>query len=148
MQTPGIPGCEGVRQNKAAAVRQTEEPASTRQGTLGSPLPLPACLSSTSSQSSLLQTSPPSRVQRLQRLASVRDFKIKKISYTPQNSCGKTHPFPPPYPVLLLVFVILSLSSKPGQPGLSSSGCSCLCVSEDTSIPLGDISSKPTPASD
>jgi hypothetical protein len=105
--------------------------------------PLSACLSSRSSQSSPFQTIPPSLAQRLQCLVSAWDFKIKKISYTPQNSCGKTHPSPPPYPVLLLIFVILSLSGKPGQPVLSSRGCSCICVSEDTSTPLGAISASP-----
>lgn len=43
MQTPGIPGCEGVRQNKAV-VRQSKEPASTRQNRAGYTLPrLPVC---------------------------------------------------------------------------------------------------------
>lgn len=135
MQTPGIPGCEGVRQNKAA-VRQCEEPVSTRQSRSGS-TPPSVCLSSRSSQSSLLQTVPPSLAQRLECPTSVGDFKIKKISYTPQNSCGKTHASSPSYPVLLLSFVILSLSGKPRQPGLSSSGCSCLMSQRTQQAPLG-----------
>lgn len=42
-QTPGIQGCEGVRQNKAV-VRQSEEPAPTSQTGAGGTL-LPVCLS-------------------------------------------------------------------------------------------------------
>lgn len=83
MQTPGILGCEGVRQNKIVA-RQSEEPASTGQTRAGGPL-LPVCLSVPihNHQFSLRQTIPPGLSQQFQCLTSVGDFKIKKVSPIP-----------------------------------------------------------------
>lgn len=76
VQTPGILGCEGVRQNKIV-VRQSEEPAPTGQTRAGGPL-LPVCLSVPidNHQSSPRQTIP-------QCLTSVGDFKIKQVSPIP-----------------------------------------------------------------
>lgn len=84
----------------------------TKQGRQHPPPCQPVC-PSRSSQSSLLQTVPPSLAPQLQYPKSMGNVKIKKISYpsTPkflwQNS-----PIPTPVSILLLISVILSLSGR------------------------------------